>query len=168
MTPGGVRDLGHGRRAPAPTTLIQFVSGNPAGSRTASYRLRLFSYPGGWHTCIVISTGQRRLYWVANDVLVKSYPVATGRPSMPTPHRVWRIGAKYYTEPEQRVRAAEDAPVQEGRARRYQYTAYNIHGTNNESSIGTYASHGCIRMYNRDVLELFPQVPMYTLVQTRG
>ena len=34
------------------------------------------------------------------------------------------------------------------------------------SAIGTMASHGCIRMYNRDVLELWPQVPIGTYVVT--
>ena len=33
-----------------------------------------------------------------------------------------------------------------------------IHGTSDEQSIGKAASHGCIRMRNRDVVELFDQV----------
>jgi lipoprotein-anchoring transpeptidase ErfK/SrfK len=166
VRPGRVTDLGT-VKTPSATTLVQIVSGNPAGSRTAAYSLKLFSYPSDWHTCIVISTGQRRLYWVAGDVLVKSYPVATGRPSMPTPHRVWRIGAKYYTDPSS-VYGPRKMRMFKKVGSSYQYTAYNIHGTNNENSIGTYASHGCIRLYNRDVLEFFPQVPLYTLVLTRG
>ncbi len=35
---------------------------------------------------------------------------------------------------------------------------YGIHGTNAPSSIGRKASHGCIRMRNRDVEELFEMV----------
>ena len=38
--------------------------------------------------------------------------------------------------------------------------SYGIHGTNSFNSIGTYASHGCIRMQNYCVEELFPLVPM--------
>jgi lipoprotein-anchoring transpeptidase ErfK/SrfK len=38
--------------------------------------------------------------------------------------------------------------------RRYIY----IHGTSEEDSIGTPASHGCIRMRNRDVIELYDLV----------
>ena len=38
--------------------------------------------------------------------------------------------------------------------------SYGIHGTNSFYSIGTYASHGCIRMQNYCVEELFPLVPM--------
>jgi lipoprotein-anchoring transpeptidase ErfK/SrfK len=39
-----------------------------------------------------------------------------------------------------------------------------IHGTNHESAIGTPASHGCIRMRNADVIELFDAVDVKTEV----
>jgi lipoprotein-anchoring transpeptidase ErfK/SrfK len=39
-----------------------------------------------------------------------------------------------------------------------------IHGTNNPSSIGGFVSKGCIRMQNRDVLELAGLVPIGTPV----
>ncbi len=37
-----------------------------------------------------------------------------------------------------------------------------IHGTNHEQAIGTPASHGCIRMKNKDIAELFELVPLET------
>ena len=42
-----------------------------------------------------------------------------------------------------------------------------IHGTNEESKIGTPVSHGCIRMRNVDVVTLFDQVTVDTLVNIR-
>lgn len=39
-----------------------------------------------------------------------------------------------------------------------------IHGTNQESLIGTPASHGCIRMFNKDIVELYSKVPEDSLV----
>lgn len=39
-----------------------------------------------------------------------------------------------------------------------------IHGTNDENSIGRPASHGCVRMRNKDVIELFDIVPEGTPV----
>ena len=42
---------------------------------------------------------------------------------------------------------------------------YGIHGTNNPASIGTRVSNGCIRMQNKDVLELANTVPIETPVQ---
>lgn len=47
--------------------------------------------------------------------------------------------------------------------RRYIY----IHGTHEEGLIGQPASHGCVRMRNTDVIELFDQVPEDTLVVIR-
>ncbi|WP_232713391.1 L,D-transpeptidase family protein [Bacillus xiapuensis] len=45
--------------------------------------------------------------------------------------------------------------------------SYGIHGTNNPASIGKYVSKGCIRMYNKDVLELSRIVPIGTRVMIR-
>ncbi len=39
-----------------------------------------------------------------------------------------------------------------------------IHGTADEANLGTPGSHGCIRMYNADVIRLFDEVPVGTLV----
>ena len=43
-------------------------------------------------------------------------------------------------------------------------STYRIHGTDAPWTIGTAASKGCIRMYNRDVLDLYPRVPVGTKV----
>lgn len=45
-----------------------------------------------------------------------------------------------------------------------QERAIYIHGTADEASLGRPSSHGCIRMYNADVVRLFDQVPLGTLV----
>lgn len=42
--------------------------------------------------------------------------------------------------------------------------AIYLHGTADEASLGTPSSHGCIRMHNRDVIALFEEVPIGTLV----
>jgi len=124
-----------------------------------------------WRTYIVIDKSSFKLYWVKNKVLVKAYPIAHGKAHTPTPERVWRINAKYHTSPgsvygPRKMRMFKR--VGGSRGSRYVFTAYAIHGTNQEWVIGTRASHGCIRMYNKDVRELFPQVPMGTMVVTRN
>ena len=43
-----------------------------------------------------------------------------------------------------------------------------IHGTNQEDLIGSAASHGCIRLCNRDIIELFDMVSPGTLVDIRA
>jgi lipoprotein-anchoring transpeptidase ErfK/SrfK len=122
-----------------------------------------------YKTCIVIDKSDYRLYWVKNQQLVKTYKIAHGRHNW-TPVRTWRILAKYKTSPRsvygpRKMRLFKRA----GHAGHYRwiYTAYAIHGTNQPWVIGTQASHGCIRMYNRDVLELWPQVRLGTYVITR-
>lgn len=45
---------------------------------------------------------------------------------------------------------------------------YGIHGTNAPESIGTAASHGCVRMRNEDVIQLYDIVPLGTEVQIIG
>lgn len=43
-----------------------------------------------------------------------------------------------------------------------------IHGTNHEGEIGELASHGCIRMRNRDLVELFDRVEVDTPVMIKA
>jgi len=42
-----------------------------------------------------------------------------------------------------------------------------IHGTNHEEALGTPASHGCVRMRNHDIIELFGKVHEGTIVIIR-
>jgi lipoprotein-anchoring transpeptidase ErfK/SrfK len=41
---------------------------------------------------------------------------------------------------------------------------YAIHGTNSPGSIGGFVSHGCIRMYNSDIMDLYDRVSLGTKV----
>jgi lipoprotein-anchoring transpeptidase ErfK/SrfK len=159
-------DLGYVRMPTTSTGTLKVIADNPDGySASASRTVRRLIYPAS--TSIVIDKSDFRLYWVRDDVLVASYPVAIGRPDWgETPVAMWKIGAKYYTDPSG-VYGPRKMRLYRKSGRSYVFTAYNIHGTNQEWVIGTKASHGCIRMYNRDVLELFPQVGLGTIVQTR-
>lgn len=47
--------------------------------------------------------------------------------------------------------------------RRYVY----IHGSPDTAQMGMPGSHGCVRMRNADIIELFDQVPCYTAVEIR-
>ncbi|NTU70564.1 MAG: L,D-transpeptidase family protein [Coriobacteriia bacterium] len=145
---------------------VEVVAENPDGRDTASGRtVKRLRYPAA--TCIVIDKSDFKLYWVKDNRLVKAYPIAIGRAGMETPApATWKILAKYHTSPGS-VYGPRKMRLFRQRGGHYSFTAYGIHGTNQEWVIGTKASHGCIRMYNRDVLKLFPQVPMGTLVFTR-
>jgi lipoprotein-anchoring transpeptidase ErfK/SrfK len=149
---------------PASGSTLRAVAGNPdGGAGEGSRRVTRLSYP--WPTGIVVDKSDFRLYWIKDHVLVADYPVAHGRNGW-TPVATWKILSKYYPDPSS-VYGPRKMRLYRKVGSSYVYTAYAIHGTNNAASIGTLASAGCIRMYNEDVLELFPQVPLGTLVQTR-
>jgi len=163
-SPGAVVSLGTITLA-AGDNRIELVGVNPvAASQPSVYSVRRLDYP--WPTCIIIDKSECRLYWIRDGILVKTYPIAIGKPSTPTPIGTWRIGNKYMTDPNG-IYGPRKMRMYRLRNGRFEFTAYNIHGTNQPWVIGTMASHGCIRMYNREVLELYPQVPLGTMVQTR-
>jgi lipoprotein-anchoring transpeptidase ErfK/SrfK len=139
---------------------------NPLGGSSSWQKtFKRLAYPSA-SSSIVIDKSEYRLYLVKNDVLIEHYPVATGRPSMETPVRLWRVGAKYLTDPKS-VYGPRKMRLYKWTGQTFVSTGYLIHGTNEPWVIGTKASHGCIRLYNSDVLDLYPQVPIGTLVQTR-
>jgi len=51
-----------------------------------------------------------------------------------------------------------------GAAKLEMYDGYYFHGTKDESTIGTAASHGCIRMRRHDILWMYENVPVGTQV----
>jgi len=149
-----------------PTLSVQQVS---RSGETATYTRVATRYQFPYSTCIIIDKSEFRLYWVRDQQLVKKYPIAHGKHNW-TPIGVWRVLAKYktyakgiYGPRKMRMFRRVGSPGHY----RYVFTAYGIHGTNQPWVIGTMASHGCIRMYNHDVLELWPQVPIGTFVITR-
>lgn len=78
----------------------------------------------------------------------KAYPVATGKPTTPTPTGTFTIVNKQVNP------GGPFGTRWMGLSKPH----YGIHGTNNPASIGTAASNGCIRMFNNDVEDLFSQV----------
>jgi peptidoglycan hydrolase-like protein with peptidoglycan-binding domain len=106
---------------------------------------------------IEIDVSTRRLKLFEGDKLVVEYPVAVGKSSTPSPLGEWKIIHK-------------STNWGNGFGTRWMglnvpWGIYGIHGTNKPGSIGTYASHGCIRMFNRDVEKLYPLVPVGTTVK---
>jgi lipoprotein-anchoring transpeptidase ErfK/SrfK len=125
---------------------------------------------------IVVRQSELKLYLYRGLDLVKTYPVATGQPAYPTPNGDWTVVNK--VENPVWVNPAPDGwgadmpatiPAGPGNplgthALYLDAPGIRIHGTYDSGSIGTYASHGCIRMYIPDVQELFGIVPIGTPV----
>lgn len=106
---------------------------------------------------IQISVGKRRLTLYNNGRLMKIFPIAVGRMLTQTPVGDFVIVNRQYN-PGGPFGVLWLSLSKQG---------YGIHGTNDPSSIGNAVSHGCVRMYNRDVLQLAEIVPNGTRVSIR-
>ena len=131
---------------------------------------------------IVINLPEYRMYFYPqDDARVSTWPVGIGREGWSSPigqTRVLRKEANPSWYPPQSIReehaAAGDplpAVVPPGPDNpmgpfkmNLAMSGYVIHGTNKSFGIGMRVSHGCFRMNNQDVTELFPQVPTGTPV----
>jgi lipoprotein-anchoring transpeptidase ErfK/SrfK len=125
---------------------------------------------------IVVRLSQNQLYLYDGVKLAKSYPVATGQSQYPTPQGHFEIINKRINptwvnpakdtwgkdEPDF-IPPGPDNPLGT-RALDLDAPGIRIHGTYNDSSIGTYASHGCIRMHVWDSEDLFGRVGVGTPV----
>ena len=112
---------------------------------------------------VAINIPAFRLDVYVADSLVRSMPVAVGMPSFRTPRGVFAISSVEWNPwwiPPNRPWAAHDRPMSPGpanpmgRVRLNFRPLYFLHGTPLEGSIGSAASHGCIRLANADAIEL--------------
>ncbi len=132
-------------------------------------------YPAG---TIVVRQSQRRLYLMLGAGRAISYPVGVGRNGMQWSGTV-RIDGKYiepaWSPPASIKRAEPKLPdvIPGGSPHNPMGVAamtlsgggqYAIHGTNQPGLIGGFVSHGCIRMYNADITDLYGRVGVGTTV----
>ena len=131
-------------------------------------------YPEGQ---IIVSFGDRRLYFVTRPGEAISYPIA-----IPREEDRWE-GTTTVTEKRENpswtptpTMVAENPRLPRWvpgghpmnplgvRALYLGSSTYRIHGTDAPWTIGTAVSKGCIRLYNQDVLDLYPRVPVGAVV----
>ena len=136
-------------------------------------------FDGGYSAgTIVIKTNERRLYYVIGDGKAIRYPVGVGRRGMAWAGTAF-IDGKYikpgWSAPASIRKDYSQLPVviPGGSPRNPMGAAamtlsgggeYAIHGTNRPELIGGFVSHGCIRMYNADIRELYRLVAIGTPV----
>lgn len=111
---------------------------------------------------IEINLASRLLTLYQGDVGIRMYPIAPGKPSSPTP-----VGRRTVVDMEVNstwvdpdtgtsIPSGPDCPIG------YRWIGiggnYGIHGTNVPSAIGTYASHGCVRLNEKDVEDLYAHI----------
>lgn len=109
---------------------------------------------------VIIKVSERVLEVYNDNQLHKKYRIAVGKSSTPTPIGEWNVVWKDYNWGTGFGTRWMGLDVPWG--------IYGIHGTNKPWSIGQFASHGCIRMRNKDVEELFEWIPIGTPVRIEG
>jgi lipoprotein-anchoring transpeptidase ErfK/SrfK len=130
----------------------------------------------GFADIILIRTNENRLYHYENGALARTYTVATGLAQYPTPNGRFQITLKRFrptwVNPDPGGWGASmPASIPPGpgnplgtRALNISAPGIRIHGTSNVASLGTAASHGCIRMSIADSEALFDRVEVGTPV----
>jgi len=137
----------------------------------------IVAYPGNEAPgTIVVSTEERRLYFILPDHQAIRYGIGVGRPgfewSETTRIAMKREWPSWAPSREMRRRRPDLPHFMPGglnnplgaRAMYLGRTLYRIHGTNEPQSIGRAVSSGCIRMTNEDVMDLYERVKIGTRV----
>ena len=110
---------------------------------------------------LIVSIPDRKIVLMEDGRVVKVYPIAVGKNSTPSPNGNFHIASRVvkptWYKPGKTVGPGPANPLGT-RWMGLGYKGYGIHGTNMPNSIGQAASHGCIRMRNHDVEELFELV----------
>ena len=117
---------------------------------------------------IVVSIADRKLALLEDGEVAKVYDIAVGAPKSPSPNGTFkvinRVPNPTWYHAGKAVGPGKNNPVGT-RWIGLSEKGYGIHGTNTPSSIGHNVSHGCIRMRNRDVEQLFELVKAGDIVE---
>ena len=119
---------------------------------------------------IKINKTTNQLQFQRDGTIIKTFPVATGKLPSYTPEGTFTVVTKLVNPYYSKLGIPGGSPQNPLGARWLGLDIggggiYGIHGTNNPASIGTYASAGCIRMYNKDVIWLYDHTSPGTLVR---
>ena len=137
-------------------------------AQAAPTHREIVSFNGGYAPgTIIVSTSERRLYFVLGNGQAIRYGVGVGRPGFTWAgtHSVtmkrewpdWRPPAamlKRRPDLPRYMKGGPDNPLG-ARALYIGSTIYRIHGSNEPETIGEAVSSGCIRMTNEDVTDLY-------------
>lgn len=171
-----VRDESLGRAIRARITRPARVRTVAARVRVLQPKVRTRELAKKYPNFIVVNRGGFRLTFYRRLKAVRSYRIAVGRVGLETPAGLYRIQNKT-VNPAWNVPNSDWAGDLAGKVipsgspdnplkARWMgiYDGAGIHGTSDTGSLGTNASHGCIRMSIPEVKELYKRVPIQTPV----
>lgn len=120
---------------------------------------------------VLVSIPDRKLAVIEAGQTLATFPVAVGAPVSPSPTGKFQIVSRVSHPAYYHAGAAAAAGKNNPIGTRWvglSQKGYGIHGTNAPRSIGHAASHGCIRLRNRDMERLFPMLQVGDEVEIRG
>jgi lipoprotein-anchoring transpeptidase ErfK/SrfK len=127
-------------------------------------------------TYLTVSQAEYTVRLWKNLKLVKSYPIAVGQPAYPTPYGLFSVESKQvdpvWSVPNSPWAGELAGTVVAGGTAENPLVArwigvtdgVGFHGTNEDYSVGTPASHGCMRMHVSDIIDLYDRVEVGTPV----
>lgn len=120
---------------------------------------------------VLVSIPDRKLAVIEGDKVLAQFPIAVGAAASPSPtgefQIVNRITNPTYYHAGSVIASGKNNPIGT-RWVGLSEKGYGIHGTNAPRSVGHAASHGCIRLRNRDMERLFSMLRVGDVVQIRG
>ena len=138
------------------------IAQTPEGNRIAHSRARRL---------VLVSLPDRKLAVIENGRVLRTFSVAVGTRVSPSPvgefQVVSRVFDPAYYHAGVVIPPGKDNPIGP-RWLGLNQKGYGIHGTNEPRSIGRAASHGCIRLRNRDIEQLFEMVRVGDVVDIRA
>jgi lipoprotein-anchoring transpeptidase ErfK/SrfK len=157
------------------------LSGAPRTANLAVIPLKPKVLDSSIKNTIIVSLPDCEIHLYVGAKLVKTYPCAPGQPSWPTPTGDFHIVDKLADAPWYNPHSAWSASMPDiipggpgnpmgDRKIAIDYPGVFMHGipSGEYSSIGTHASHGCMRMFPSDVHDLFKRVRIGDPVYIRG
>jgi len=120
---------------------------------------------------VLVSILDRKLAVIEGERVIAQFPIAVGAATSPSPtgefQIINRITNPTYYHAGSVIASGKDNPIGT-RWVGLSQKGYGIHGTNAPRSVGHAASHGCIRLRNRDMERLFAMLRVGDVVQIRG
>ncbi len=166
-----------GRRVEVDSSHAAFMKALRGGAETVALKVKVTKPKEtgeDFDQVLLVRIGENKLYLYEDQKIVREWPVATGQPEYMTPTGLYEVELKRYMPTW--VNPAPDTwgasmpdmiPPGPGnplglRAINWTAPAIRFHGTSATYSLGYNASHGCVRMSNEDVIQLYDMIDVGT------